>query len=161
MSDFITIDSTGIPELQEKLRLLGPEGAKEITDDVTQYFYHLMQESEPPKNYVTRTAAYGKPFQTDKQRRYFFAALRDGRITSPYKRTGAMQAGWKIINRGPYNSVLYNNTPGAGWVYGENQAMQLLMVGWRQLKKTIEGEGRRVQQIADIAIRKVIKRLGL
>jgi len=35
-----------------------------------------------------------QPFKTDKQRRFFFAALRDGRIEAPYRRTGTLGRRW-------------------------------------------------------------------
>jgi hypothetical protein len=35
-----------------------------------------------------------QPFRSDKSRRFFFAALRSGAITVPYRRTGAMGNAW-------------------------------------------------------------------
>ena len=161
MPGLIGIKVTGIPEIEEKLRLLGPEGTKQVAEDLSEYFLKVMQESEPPEKHVSRTYAYGKPFFTNKQRAFFFASLRDGTIKSPYHRTGAMQHGWTILNQGTTHPVLENRVPGAVWVYSPKQAMQLLLVGWRQLQKTVDGERRRVQELADIAIRKVIQRLRL
>lgn len=37
-----------------------------------------------------------QPFTTPKQRRYFFAALRDGRISVPYRRSFDLQDAWSF-----------------------------------------------------------------
>lgn len=44
-----------------------------------------------------------QPFKTERQRRFFFAALRDGRIVVPYRRTGQLGRSmqWEIVSQGP------------------------------------------------------------
>lgn len=37
-----------------------------------------------------------QPFKSDKQRRFFFAAIKDGRITVPYRRTGLLGRSWQM-----------------------------------------------------------------
>lgn len=37
---------------------------------------------------------HAQPFRSDKARRFFFAALREGKITSPYRRTGNLGRAW-------------------------------------------------------------------
>lgn len=40
----------------------------------------------PSANRLSRASVYGSTFQSDRQRRFFFAAMRDGRIVVPYVR---------------------------------------------------------------------------
>lgn len=44
--------------------------------------------------YPSPPSGYHMVFKSDKQRRFFFAALRDGRITVPYRRTGTLGRRW-------------------------------------------------------------------
>jgi hypothetical protein len=97
---------------------------------------------EPAYRPVSRVAAYGVSFFTEKQRRWFFAALHDGRI-NPWqnnrthkfadswaaKPTGA--GGFQLTNTAPYAQHL------AGTIGNDNRARQPAMVGWRWVKDTI------------------------
>ncbi len=76
-NDFIAIDIVGLPELQAKLAKLPPEAQNAIVDDVSEYFLNVLREY-PPQKSITRKAAYGVSFFSDKQRRFFFAALKSG-----------------------------------------------------------------------------------
>lgn len=44
--------------------------------------------------YPPPPSGYRMVFKTERQRRFFFAALRDGRITVPYQRTGTLGRRW-------------------------------------------------------------------
>ena len=55
-----------------------------------------------------------QPFKSDKQQRFFFAALRDGRITVPYRRTGLLGRSWQMrVETTPSQviGILANPTP--------------------------------------------------
>jgi hypothetical protein len=95
----------------------------------------------PPYKFVTRTKAYGKPFQTDKQRRWFFAALRDGHILPGFpRRTGKTQRGWfmKETHKG-YGYTLENKEESAKWLFHDKfQARQPALVGWRKRMAIVE-----------------------
>ena len=84
---------------------------------------------EPAYKEVSRTRAYGRPFQTAKQRNWFFWALNTGQIhPGQNNRTHAMQNGWKLTD----NGNIRNDTPGIKWVMGDGtQANQPNLVGWR------------------------------
>lgn len=45
-----------------------------------------------------------QPFKTDKQRRFFFWALRNGLITVPYQRTGTYGRAWRLT-RNPSKGI--------------------------------------------------------
>lgn len=55
-----------------------------------------------------------QPFASDKSRRYFFAALRSGAITVPYRRTFALQDAWDYTITGDGADVV-NNHPHAAF----------------------------------------------
>ncbi len=60
-----------------------------------------------------------QPFVSDKQRRFFFAALRDGTIDVPYIRTGEMVESWdpQYLNDG---AVLSNSSDHAFWALAKD-----------------------------------------
>ena len=93
---------------------------------------------EPAYNYVDRTTAYGFPFFTDKQRKYFFWALGEGIINpgSGY-RSHEFQNGWKV--RGDlYRQTIYNDVPYGKYLMGnDTQARQPAAVGWRTISDVI------------------------
>ena len=91
----------------------------------------------PTYRYVSRKAAYGKSFFSDKQRRWFFAALADGRITPGRpNRTGTLGEGWRITAVGPKQLDLVNAVPYAKFVQGTDphpHAAQPRMAGWKSI----------------------------
>lgn len=157
--DFIAIDIVGLKELQAKLKGL-PEAAQDaIVDDVSKYYLNVLREY-PPRKYVSRMEAYGQTFFSDKQRRYFFAALADGRIQTPYNRTQALSKGWKQIGRGK-ESILANEMPYADLVMGEGQSRMSQKIGWKTLPDIIKERWAKAMEIADAAVKKAIKKMRL
>jgi len=60
-------------------------------------------------------------FVSDKQRRFFFAALREGRIQVPYRRTGTLGRKWTsrvTFTDQDVMGILGNNAPYAPYVQG-------------------------------------------
>lgn len=105
----------------------------------------------PSYRFVSRRAAYGVPFFSDKQRRWFFAALADGRITPGRpNRTGALGDGWRITSNGPKQIDLVNAVEYAKYVQGTDphpHAAQPRMAGWKSITywlKTFHSEIGRV-----------------
>lgn len=91
--------------------------------------------SYQPYKYVSRKRAYGQSFQSDKQRRWFFANLKDGKIDPgvPH-RTGKTQRGWqfKPMNKGA-GFVIENQEPGAFFTRHETgQARLNALAGWKK-----------------------------
>ena len=87
----------------------------------------------PRYKHVTRKAAYGRTFQSDKQRRWFFANLHEGNILPGYpRRTGRLQRGWD--KKGSSTKItIFNREPYAKWVHGDrSQANLNALVGWRK-----------------------------
>lgn len=159
--DFLLIDVTGDELLAKKLKGLPPAVQDTITDDVSNYLINNILRIYPPKNYVTRAKAYGQSFFSDKQRRWFFAALRDGSISVPYKRSQGLANGWKQHGSGA-RSFLSNEYPGAKYVIGDGtQSRHEKLVGWLTVSETLKKHWKSIMDKADAAVKKAIKKQGL
>ena len=73
---------------------------------------------DEPYRYVSRKGAYGVAFFSDKQRRKFFAGLKDGSIQVPYLRTGEQSDGWHVEGMST-NVRIVNNVESVGWTRGQ------------------------------------------
>ncbi len=84
MSDTFELEINGLAEFTAALDSLGRNVKKELTPAVEKALSYLWQELPPypPKPQPGEAAKNW----TDKQRRCFFAALRDGRVAVPYRR---------------------------------------------------------------------------
>jgi hypothetical protein len=112
-----------------------------------------------PYKYVSRKKAYGKSFFTDKQRRWFWANVRDGTIAFPihYQRTGTISSGWKTEGRGLVVKVV-NRARGVGFVLGDKtQARQPAMVGHRKISEVIASNFAGMIRAAQQAVNRILK----
>ena len=101
-------------------------------NDVGQYMMYRLREY-PAYRYVSRIAAYGRSFVSDRQRNWFFWALGAGIIhPGQNNRTGKLGRGWEIKQAGPKQIDLVNAVPYAKFVQGtaQEQARQPSMAGW-------------------------------
>ena len=157
---FIGIDIQGLPELQAYLKRLPPEVADAVVDAVSKLLIDVFKSSQPSKKYVTRKAAYGASFKSDKQRRWFFAALNKGAINVPYSRTQAMRNAWKQIGAGA-QSIIANEAAGVEYVMGDGtQSRHEAMVGWKTTSVIIREHMPRVEKVAQAAAQKAINSSG-
>ena len=157
----LKIEILNYKEIEAKLNKLPIEVADTCMGEVQDYMLNVMQSDQPPPNYVSRTQAYGQPFSSDKQRRWFFWALNSGQISVPYHRTQELSKGWHIVNRGLLG-YLVNRTPGASYVLGErNQANQPRLVGWKKASQQIQERISKINKVLEGAAKKAIKKLGL
>lgn len=160
MPDFIGIDISGLEPVQKALTAL-PDAAQDAAiDAASKYLIDALQTEQPSPNYVTRKAAYGQTFFSTRQRKWFFAALEEGEIAVPYRRTQKLRRGWKQIDQGR-TSIIANETEGAGWVVGENQSRHEARVGWKKASQVVQERLPRMIEKAQAAIEKIIKKLGL
>ncbi len=117
----ITIKLEGFDELEKKL---GEIGSRQALRPALDRSLALVQE---------RLATYPRPpdsgaiarmnlFVSDRQRRFFFAALRDGRIQVPYRRTGQLGRSWNSRVTGGLKGQVGTNRIGAPYVQGPDQA---------------------------------------
>lgn len=128
-----------VEAVQSFLRAI-PRGAVKValeafTDYIIGDESHGLRHAEPYK-FVTRKSAYGFSFFTNKQRRWFFWALKTDKIDpGSGKRTGESTAAWKAVPRNDgYRFTIQNNTAGGYWTrHDRKQARQLGKVGWRKI----------------------------
>jgi len=140
----ININISGVKEFQEYIKKL-PRGVKvSAMRAISEYVIGNKMRGlmhYPRYKYVTRKAAYGKTFVSDKQRRYVMAKIRSGRIDpgAPH-RTGRYQRGWKQEpETSDWRRVhIQNEVPYAGWVGGYNQARLNTKVGWRKAMAIVQ-----------------------
>ena len=81
--------------------------------------------------------AYGCVFFTDKQRRFFFWALKSGRISVPYRRTHETREGWKLKTK-PESLEFSNASEGSQWTIGKNQTRMAVLIGWKHAQVLLE-----------------------
>jgi len=129
---------SGVNEFIEYIKDL-PRGVKVVAmRAITEYVIGNQRRGlkhYPRYKHVTRKAAYGKTFVSDKQRRYVMAKIRSGEITPGYpERTGRYQRGWvQNPKTSDWRRVnVENAVPHAQWLGGSNQARLNAKVGWRK-----------------------------
>jgi len=143
---------TVLPRLPQKIR-------DQATDDVAEYLLNVMR-AYPPYQYVSRKQAYGVPFFTDRQRRWFFAnkdRFFSGGELVPYKRTQALSRGWSIIGGGE-KAILANETPYASQVYGDPQSRHPAAIGWKRLPDILKERQGKIRDIIKAAVKKALRK---
>jgi hypothetical protein len=139
----MTYDPRQIEKVQQLLTEIGgPRGMKSVVipamvDYIIGDDNHGLKHA-PAYKMVSRTAAYGQPFFSDKQRRFVMAGIRDGSIRPGQdNRTGRLQGGW-VATGEPYRQKITNRVPYAPHVMGDGQARQPAMVGWRRISDVVQ-----------------------
>src|SRR5512139_1044120 len=139
----INIEVKGLDQLLPKIKSLPDELKNQVVEKVSEYSLEVMRTEQPDYKYVSRADAYpdapaGPGFFSERQRRWFFAALASGELSIPYNRTGTLAAGWQISRSGD-SFTLSNDVPYAPYVQGiESQSRHERMVGWRNVKVLTE-----------------------
>jgi hypothetical protein len=136
------VSTRGIPQAIEYLNKVGYLSQQKCAGWIAEYI--IGDENHGLKHYVpykvvSRMAAYGQTFQTDKQRRWFFWAKANG-VINPWtnQRTGAMAAAWTSAPAAANAWKISNPTEAAKWVMGNaTQANQPNLVGWRRVSEIV------------------------
>lgn len=145
MSDLIRIE--GLPPLLKKIRSLAE--LQPVVGAIKAAALHLKGKVAvyPEQKHLTRVSVYGTPFKSNKQRRFFFAALRKGEIEVPYRRgesPGSQTFGrrWTVhtLNRGLTAEVGNNAAYGPLLMDKEKQSRYHAMAGWRTTDDVIADE---------------------
>lgn len=130
-------------------------------------FYLVGDESHGLRHYVqyryvTRAAAYGQTFSSDRQRRYVMAAIRRGEITPGVEhRTGATRAGWGV-NPSGVKTTIVNSERGAFYTVGDpGQSRHEAMVGWRRLGLIVASNEKGMIAEAERVAQAIIREKGL
>ena len=115
----------------------------------------------PPRKYVSIKSVGG--WKSEKQRRWFFWALRTGQIEVPYRRgvspmSQDLGGKWTIKERdGGMTAVVGNNVSYGPFVQSAaNQSPMMRKIGWKTTEKVADEEGPRVRELIAKAIRKAL-----
>lgn len=159
---FVGFDVEGEENLARKLKLVSdPRVASEMTLEVAKEVRQGMQRSTPSRKYVTRKAAYGKTFFSERQRRWFFANLGEG-LQVPYKRTDRMRRNWDVMPFGASNHLVVNDSPGAEYVFGDQtQSRHEAMVGWKTIGTVVRKMSDRIRFTANKVLDAYLRKVGL
>ena len=129
-------------------------GMKEAADHVKG---KLGKSNYPPRKYLPQ------PFKTDKSRRFFFAALKDGRIQVPYRRgqkpmSEDLGLSWTIkARKGGLQQVVGNNVSYGPLVQGDEQSGYMKAIGWKNTDQIAKAESAAVNKILSETINKALK----
>jgi hypothetical protein len=111
----------------------------------------------PAYRKVTRKQVYGQTFASNKQRRWFFASLRDGTLKLPYVRTQKLRDGWEKT-KSEFRPVIRNLVPYAKHVLGDDQSRMSAKIGWRTWQKNVTDNMRGALRAANQAVARWLKR---
>lgn len=165
---FIDVSVTGLDKVMKRLEKLGPEAGAAGTVAATNYLLNVIENKEIPESKSvfrgSRTMAYGVPFFTEKQRRFFFWAVRNGVIDLPYKRrgkAGGMQSEWKVTGKG-LSYRIYNTSRAAFFIYDDqHQARQLGLAGWNKIGQIVIDYLPKIVQAFVRGVNSYIKKSGM
>ena len=92
-----------------------------------------------PYSFVSRKSAYGVSFSSDKQRAWFFAALKRGEINPGSGNRTDTTRGWTMVTQNSgYSISLRTSTKAAWYTMGDSsQARQPARVGHRKVSEVI------------------------
>lgn len=134
------------------LRALVEAAARQLIGKVKKY---------PSAKRLSRREVYGTTFKTVKQQRWFFAALRDGRLEIPYVRG---QNG-KSENLGQSWTVEMRDDTTAAWgtqvSYAplmqdpDRQSMYAKAVGWRDVREVSQEEEPALQEVIERGLKRI------
>jgi hypothetical protein len=121
---------------------------------------------EPAEKFVSRKRAYGKVSDAPdgyfswKQFRYV-AAITEG-FTKAYSRTHEMASDWTMqVKDSNWTRVTAENAAeGAVWVFGDKQARQPALVGWRKYADTLKARTAGGIRSATAAVNRLLKSMG-
>lgn len=110
----------------------------------------------PPQTHPTRKSVYGSSFQSERQRRWFFAV---GIYQTPYARTSNLAKRWTIwSSMDGFTQIVGNNTSYGPYVQGAGaQSLYHKAQGWLTEAEVAEQERDRVVQMVLQAIEKALQ----
>jgi len=133
----ITVDVGGFDAVRQRLIAMASPaqrkrwllvGGRHLKSKINRY---------PPVRRLTRRQVYGQPFQSAKQRRWFFAALRRGDIVVPYYRgqnpkSENLGQSWTVAMRDEDTAVVGTQVSYARYAMGRGkQSRYHQAVGWK------------------------------
>lgn len=153
MADFVGLELRGARNLDARLKgAMGKPGYVAGLRAASKVFIEDDLKRYPPYRYVPQE------FTSEKHQRWFFWALRQGIITVPYSRTGAMREGWRALKFRAESVLIVNEEPAAVWAKGdETQTDAHRRRGWRTVGEDLR---RAAQKLARIVARHIERAMG-
>ena len=117
----------------------------------------------PPVRRLTRKAVYGRTFESDKQRRFFFWALRAGVIEVPYYRgqnvrSENLQQSWTTESLSDTAAAVGTQVSYAPMqMDATRQTRYAKAVGWRTVQSHMADGAAEVGQVLEAGISKALK----
>jgi phage gpG-like protein len=100
---------------------------------------------------------------SEKQRRWFFWALKEGKIEVPYRRgispgSEDLASKWTSkYDKNKFEAVVGNNASYARFVMGDKQTKMMKRIGWKTVETVSKEETKRVQEYVFDAVMRAIK----
>jgi len=156
----IQVSIEGFDVIQRTFQYLPQFARDKFAEEMGKYLVKELQEYEPPNRFVTRKAAYGKSFFTRRQQKWFFWALRTGRIRVPYVRTHELRRSWRLHGKGE-SVYIQNDRSGVPYVMGDiGQSRHERMVGWETVGQFVEKRTKTIETRGNQIITKTLRQLG-
>jgi len=160
MADEVTIEIKGLDELVKKLSDLGQLSKVHAGIQAAGMYLKGKLAVYPPRKRVTIASLGG--WKSEKQRRWFFAALREGKIEVPYRR-GSSPGSEDLANKwtskydqSKFEAVVGNNASYARFVMGDKQSSMMKVIGWKTVETIATDETKRVQEYVFDAVKRAI-----
>lgn len=133
------------------------EWARKIGDELAEEQILPFFRDYPPQTHAPQ------PFRSDKSRRFFFAALRRGTITVPYRRSMGIAALWEVTTVNLYTTRIRSTRKNAKYVIGELDEQSPYHAGnWKSVTTVAQFvEDNKARWVAEGVISDEIHALGL
>ena len=143
--DNYSVTVEGLDDLLKRLDLVSP-----LKDGMTAASIYVVKKMK----YYPKNESRPQPFKTDKSRRWFFANLKSGNISVPYKRTMGLRNHWTYqVSTNGEVSQIGNNVPYAQIVQGrDKQSAYHKETGWATAEDTLDNERDEISKIVAIPI---------
>ena len=159
MTELIGVDIEGLEELVPKLDKMPQEVRDAAAEEAAKYIFNVVQ-AYPPQRRVTRKSVYGTSFKSEKQRRWFFAALRSGAINVPYRRTQAFRRAWRILGGGIKTLILNPSPYGPYLMEKGRQNLLLAKIGWETLDQIMHDRQDAIRRKLEAGMKKGMRKAG-
>jgi hypothetical protein len=148
-NEFIAIDISGIPAIQERLKKLPKDAMDAGVETANEYLVNVMKQYPPKPT---------SPFvwSSDKQRRYVMAKIREEGYTG---RTQNLRNNWKTVGEG-YKQMVANESPYAQFVQGDNQIIGHASNKWSTIESIIKTNKEWLKKF-EAGVKKALRKLKL
>jgi len=116
----------------------------------------------PARKSIPLSAVGG--FASDKQRKWFFANMREGNIEVPYRRTDRLKNAWHVERHGKSGALVGNPVNYGPLVQSsEHQTQMMEMIGWTTDEEAVEEvkDSGVIERIAGQVVQRALRALGL